>query len=156
MLKDTLSEDLKSAMRAKDDARLRTIRSLRAALMEKEIAERQGGEAQLSEEQEASVLQKQAKQRRDALEQFRAAGREDLASKEEEELRIIESYLPQQLGDEEVRQTVRRIVAELGPVTPREMGKVMGEAMRQLRGRAEGKRVQDAVQSIIREAGSGS
>lgn len=149
MLKDTLSNDLKDAMRTKDEARLRTIRSLRAALMDKEISERQGGEASLTEEQEVAVLQKQAKLRRDAIEQYQAAGRGDLVAKESEELRIIEGYLPQQLSIDEIRQVVHQVVMGMGPVTSKDMGKVMGEAMRLLRGKAEGRRVQEVVQDIL-------
>ncbi|RMF59367.1 MAG: GatB/YqeY domain-containing protein, partial [Bacteroidetes bacterium] len=87
-LKERLTQDLKDAMRNRDAVRLRTIRSLRAALLEKEIEERSGGEATLTEEQELAVLQKQAKQRRDAIEQYEQAGREDLAEKEREELAV--------------------------------------------------------------------
>jgi uncharacterized protein len=149
MLKDKLNEDLKAAMRAKDGVRLRAIRSIRAALLEKEINERQGGEATLNEEQEIAVLQKQAKQRRESIEQFRAAGRDDLAVKEQEELQVIEQYLPKQLGDEEIRKVVHQVIAGFGSPTPPQMGQVIGETMRLLRGRAEGRRVQGIVQEIL-------
>ena len=111
-LNDQLTEDLKQAMKAKDAMRLRTIRSLRAALKEKEIAERRDGEAHLSEEQVLAVVQKQAKQRRDAIAQYEPAGRDDLAAKEQEELEIIETYLPKQLGDEEIRRVVQERAAQ--------------------------------------------
>jgi len=113
-LKEKLTEDLKAAMRARDEARLRTIRALRAALMEREIAERKGGEATLTPEQELEVLQKEAKRRREAIEQFRAAGREDLVQKEEEELKIIEEYLPRQLSDDEIRAVLEEIIEAVG------------------------------------------
>ncbi len=113
-LNDQLTEDLKQAMKAKDAVRLRTIRSLRAALKEKEIAERRDGEAHLSEEQVLAVVQKQAKQRRDAIAQYEPAGRDDLAAKEQEELEIIEAYLPKQLDDEEIRRVVQEVVASTG------------------------------------------
>ncbi len=142
-LNDQLTEDLKQAMKAKDAVRLRTIRSLRAALKEKEIAERRDGEAHLSEEQVLAVVQKQAKQRRDAIAQYEPAGRDDLAAKEQDELEIIEAYLPKQLGDEEIRRVVQEIVAATGASSMREMGKVMGAAMEQLRGRADGRRINE-------------
>ena len=148
-LNDQLTEDLKQAMKAKDAIRLRTIRSLRAALKEKEIAERRDGEAHLSEEQVLAVVQKQAKQRRDAIAQYEPAGRDDLAAKEQEELEIIEAYLPRQLGDEEIRRVVQEIVAATGASSMREMGKVMGAAMEQLRGRADGRRINEIVRELL-------
>ena len=149
MLKDQLSEDLKSAMRAKDEVRLRTIRSLRAALMEKEIEDRKGGEGSLNEEQELAVLQKQAKQRRDSIEQFESAGREDLSAKEEEELAVIEEYLPRQLSDDEIRQAVQEVIDSTGASSRADMGKVMGASMQKLRGRAEGRKVQQIAQELL-------
>ncbi len=148
-LTDQLTEDMKRAMKAKDAVRLRTIRSLRAAIKDKEIAERHGGEATLSEEAYMAVLQKQAKQRRDAIEQFEQAGREDLASAEREELAIIESYLPQQLGDDEIRSVVEEIVAATGASSMRDMGKVMGAAMQQLKGRADGRRINEIARELL-------
>ena len=148
-LKERLAEELKAAMRAKDAVRLRTIRSLRAALMEREIAERHGGEAVLTEEQELAVVQKQAKQRRDAIEQYEQAGREDLAAKEREELEVLKEYLPRQLGEDEVRTVVERIIAETGASSPRDMGKVMGLAMKELRGKADGRMVQAVARRLL-------
>ena len=148
-LNDQLAEDLKQAMKARDAVRLRTIRSLRAAIKEKEIAERHGGEAHLSEEEYLAVVQKQAKQRRDAIEQFEQAGREDLASAERDELAVIETYLPQQLGDDEIRKVVEEIVAATGASSMRDMGKVMGAAMQQLRGRADGRRINEIARELL-------
>ncbi len=148
-LKERLAEELKAAMRAKDAVRLRTIRSLRAALMEREIAERHGGEAVLTEEQELAVVQKQAKQRRDAIEQYEQAGREDLAAKEREELEVLKDYLPRQLDEDEVRTVVQRIIAETGASSLRDMGKVMGLAMKQLRGKADGRMVQAVARELL-------
>lgn len=149
MLKDQLAEDLKSAMRSKDAVRLRTIRALRAALMEKEIELREGGSATLSEEQELAVLQKQAKQRRDSLRQYDDAGREDLKEKEEDELAVIEEYLPQQLDDQEVRDVVRQVIEDTGAESKADMGKVMGASMGKLRGRAEGRTVQRIAAELL-------
>lgn len=149
MIRDRLAEELKAAMRERNDVRLRTIRALRAALTEREIEKRQGGEAVLTEEDELAVLQKQAKQRRDAIEQFEAAGREDLAEREREELAVIESYLPRQLSDAEIEAEVEAVIAETGATSARDMGKVMGAAMARLRGRADGRRVQEIVRARL-------
>ena len=148
-LNDQLAEDLKQAMKAKDAVRLRTIRSLRAAIKEKEIAERHGGEAHLADDVYLAVLQKQAKQRRDAIEQFEQAGRDDLVAKEREELDIIEAYLPKQLGDDEIRSVVEAVVAATGASSMRDMGKVMGAAMQQLKGRADGRRINEIARELL-------
>jgi uncharacterized protein YqeY len=148
-LNDQLTEDLKQAMKAKDRARLRTVRSLRAAIKQKEIDERHGGEAHLSEEQVMAVVQKQAKQRREAIEQYQQAGRADLVAKEREELDIIEAYLPKQLGDDEIRSVVQEIVAATGASSMRDIGRVMGAAMQQLRGRADGRRVNEIARALL-------
>lgn len=155
-LKEKLTEDLKAAMRARDEARLRTIRALRAALMEREIAERKGGEATLTPEQELEVLQKEAKRRREAIEQFRTAGREDLVQKEEEELKIIEEYLPRQLSDDEIRAVLEEIIEAVGARSVRDMGRVMKEAMARMRGQADGRRVSELARELLsqREAAS--
>ena len=153
-LKDRLADDLKDAMRARDDVRRRTLRSLRAALMEKEIAQREGGASGLTEQEEQAVLRKQAKQRRDALAQYREASREDLAEKEEAELEVIEAYLPQPLTEDKLREELHAVIQQVGAASPSDMGKVMGEAMRRLRGRADGSRVQQLVQQMLKEMGA--
>lgn len=148
-LQDTLKNDLKDAMKARDDVRLRTIRSLRAALKEKEISERHGDEVQLSDEQAMAVVQKQAKQRRDAIEQYQAAGRDDLVAKEQEELDIIETYLPRQLGDDEIRRVLEDLIEATGATSMSDMGKVMGAAMQQLRGKADGRRINEIARTLL-------
>lgn len=149
MLKEKLERDLKDAMRAKDKVRMMTVRLLKSAILEKEIEEREGGEATLTEEQELAVLQKQAKQRRDAAEQYDEAGRDDLAEREREELAIISEYLPAQLSDDEIRSALHEIIAGMGNPSPQLMGQVMGEAMRQLRGKADGRRVQAIARELL-------
>ncbi|MEX1055999.1 MAG: GatB/YqeY domain-containing protein [Rhodothermales bacterium] len=149
MLKEKLSADLKDAMRAKDQVRLRTIRSLRAALMEKEIEQREGGIATLTAEQEMGVVQKQAKQRRDSIDQYEKAGRDDLRLKEAEELAVIEEYLPKQLGDDELRKVVQEVIAATGASSPKDIGRVMGAAMERVRGQAEGRRVQQMASELL-------
>lgn len=147
-LTDQLQADLKDAMRAKDKVRLRTIRSLRTALTEKEIEKRSSGE-DLTEQEALAVVQKQAKQRRDAMKQYAEAGRDDLVQKEEEELEVIEAYLPEQLGDEAIRKVLHDVIAATGAASPRDMGKVMGVAMKRLRGRADGRRINELARELL-------
>ncbi|WP_041392782.1 GatB/YqeY domain-containing protein [Pleurocapsa sp. PCC 7327] len=148
-LKDRLGEDIKSAMKAKDKIRLETVRSIKKALLEKEVAVRPSGQDSLTEEQEIELLAQQAKQRRDSIEQYRQAGRNDLADKEAQELAIIETYLPKQLSDEELSAILDEIVASVGATSPKDIGKVMGVAMKQLKGKAEGKKIQEIVKGKL-------
>lgn len=144
MLKDQIAEDLKDAMRAQDDVRRRTLRSISAALRNAEI-----DKGELTEQQERAVVRKQAKQRHDAIEQYDDAGRDDLAGKEREELEVINDYLPQPLSDDELEAKLQAIVDEVGADTMADMGTVMGRAMGELRGRADGNRVRKAVQNLL-------
>jgi len=151
MIKDQLQKDLKEAMKAKDAVRLRTVRSLRAAIMSKEIDMRSGGSAEIPDSEALAVIQKQAKQRRDSIEQFEAAGRDDLKQIEVEELAVIESYLPKQLSEDEIRSAVETIVSETAAEGMKDMGRVMGAAMGKLRGKADGKMVQQIVRGVLSE-----
>ena len=149
---DRLNEDLKAAMRAKDKVRLRTLRSLRSALKNKEIDQRQeGAETVLSEQDQLAVLRKQANQRKDSIEQYEEAGREDLVQKEREELAVLEEYMPEQMSDDELRDRLQAIVDDVGASSMGDMGPVMGRAMSELRGRVDGGRVQEMVQQLLRE-----
>jgi uncharacterized protein YqeY len=149
---DRLNEDLKAAMRAKDKVRLRTLRSLRSALKNKEIDQRQeGAETVLSEQDQLAVLRKQANQRKDSIEQYEEAGREDLVQKEREELAVLEEYMPEQMSDDELRDRLQAIVDDVGASSMGDMGPVMGRAMSELRGRVDGSRVQEMVQQLLRE-----
>lgn len=149
---DRLNEDLKAAMRAKDKVRLRTLRSLRSALKNKEIDQRQeGAETVLSEQDQLAVLRKQANQRKDSIEQYEEAGREDLVQKEREELAVLEEYMPEQMSDDELRDRLQAIVDDVGASSMGDMGPVMGRAMSELRGRVDGSRVQEMVQQLLQE-----
>ena len=148
-IKDRLAQDLKDAMRAKDAVRLGAVRMLRAAVLEREKA----GTGEVADEEVLALVQKQAKQRRDSIEQFRGAGRDDLAEKEEAELAIIEAYLPAQLTDDEVRAAVGEVVRKVGATGPGDMGRVMGPAMASLKGKAEGGRVRAAVEALLKGQG---
>lgn len=148
-LKDRIGEEIKSAMKAKDKIRLETVRSIKKAILEKEVALRPKGQDSLTEEQEIELLVQQAKQRRDSIEQYQQAGREDLAEKEAQELKIIEAYLPQQLDDEELNSVLDEIIASVGATSAKDLGKVMGVAMKQLKGKADGKKIQALVKDKL-------
>ena len=145
-LKERLAHDLKDAMRAKDQTRLLTIRALLTAITERE---KEGG-GPLSDDDLLGVVQKQAKQRRDAAAQYDDAGRDDLAQKERDELAVLGQYLPAQLSDDDIRRTVQEIVTRSGATSMKDMGRVMGEAMSELKGRADGNRVRVVVQDLLR------
>ncbi len=148
-LKEQIGEDIKTAMKAKDKIRLQTVRSIKKAILDKEVELRPKGQDSLSQEQEIELLSQQAKQRRDSIEQFKNAGRDDLADKESQELGIIETYLPEQLGDEEVETIIDEIISSSGAASMKDLGKVMGAAMKQLKGKADGKKIQALVKSKL-------
>jgi uncharacterized protein YqeY len=148
-LKDRITEDIKTAMKAKDKVRLETVRSIKKAVLEKEVAVRPSGQETLTEAQEIEVLVQLAKQRRDSITQYEQAGRSDLADQESQELAILEEYLPKQLSDEEVNQAIDEIIAQVGATSAKDMGKVMGPAMQALKGKVDGKKVQEIVKAKL-------
>jgi len=148
-LKDRISEDIKTAMKAKDKVRLETVRSIKKVILEKEVSLRPQGQESLTESQETEVLVQQAKQRREALEMFRQAGRDDLVEQQVQELAIIEEYLPKQLSDEEVGAVVDEVMASVGASSIKDMGKVMGAVMQQLKGKADGQKIQAIVKAKL-------
>jgi hypothetical protein len=149
-LLEQITEDLKSAMRAKDKVRLRTLRSLRAAITNKEIDKRQEGEGgELDEQEQLALVRKQVKQRKDSIEQYEKAGRDDLVEKEQAEIDVLDDYLPQPLTDEELEEKISAIIDDVGAETMADMGPVMGRAMSELRGRADGSRVQQIVREML-------
>lgn len=147
---DRLDDDLKEAMRNKDKVRLRTLRSLRSALKNKEIDHRQeGAETILSEQDQLSVLRKEVNQRKDSIEQYEDAGRDDLVQKEQDELDVLDEYMPSKMSDRELRERLEVIIEEVGAESMADMGSVMGRAMSELRGKVDGSRVQEMVKSIL-------
>jgi hypothetical protein len=140
-------DELKTAMRAKDEAALRSLRAIKAAIIIEKTAE--GANGEISEATELKMLQKMAKQRRDSLDIFLKQNREDLAAKEREELSIIEKFLPQQMSAEELRTELRAIIAQVGAKSPADMGKVMGVASKQLAGKTDGKAINEAVKELL-------
>ena len=148
-LKDQISNDIKVAMKAKDKIRLETVRSIKKVLLEKESDIRGEGRDELTPEEEMGILVQQAKQRRDSIEQYTKAGRQDLADQESQELTVIESYLPKQLSDDEVADVIDEVIQSVGASSPKDMGKVMGPAMQKLKGQADGKKVQALVKAKL-------
>ena len=146
-LEQKIMADMKDAMKAKDEAALRSLRAIKAAIIIAKTAEGAGGE--IKEEEETRLLQKLVKQRRDSLEIFQKQNRPDLAQKEQEEIAIIEKFLPAQLSEEELRAEVQAAIAEVGATSAADMGKVMGAATKRLAGRADGKAVSAAVKELL-------
>lgn len=134
-------------MRAKDEAALRTLRAIKAAIIIEKTAE--GASGEITEATETKMLQKLAKQRRDSLDIFQKQNREDLAAKEREELAIIEKFLPKQMTTEELTEALKGIIAQVGAASPADMGKVMGVASKQLAGLADGKAISEAVKQLL-------
>ena len=140
-LKERLDQAFKKALKGQQQTVLSTLRMLKTAIRNKEVELKHP----LSEAELLAVINSQAKQRRDAAAEFQKAGRQDLASKEEEELSVLLSFLPAQLTPEELEAEVARIIAQVGASSPKDMGKVMKTAMAELAGRADGKVVQEIV-----------
>jgi len=149
-IQQQIMDDLKQAMKKREQDRLAVLRSLKSRILEKEISERTGGKpADLTEEQVIEVLMKAAKQRKESIEQFRDGGRDDLVANEQKELDIIESYLPEMLSEEEIRDIARQQIEKTGADGMQDMGKVMGVLMKELKGQAEGGLVSKVVKEEL-------
>ena len=148
-LKDQINQDLKDAMKSGDKNKVNAVRAIRAALLEKEVSLRVGGKAELTEEQELEVVMSLAKKRKDSIQQYQDAGRNDLVATEQAELAVIDAYLPAQMSDEEIRNVIQEIITKAGATSMKDMGKVMGAAMKQLKGKADGGKVQEIVKSAL-------
>lgn len=146
-LEQNINGAIKTAMLAKAEAELRALRAIKAAILLAKTSE--GGSGELSEADELKLLQKLAKQRKDSLEIFRQQNRPDLAQKEEEELAVIERYLPKQMDEGELRGELAAIIAAVGASSPADMGKVMGAATKQLAGKADGKLISALVKELL-------
>jgi uncharacterized protein len=146
-LEQKIMAELKTAMLAKDEKGLRSLRAIKAAILLAKTSEGAGGD--LKEEDEIKLLQKLVKQRRDSLEIFTQQNRNDLAQKEQEEIEVIEKFLPKQLSGEELKAIIATIIAETGASSPADMGKVMGVATKQLAGKADGKAISALVKELL-------
>ncbi len=143
-IQERIDSDLKEAMRAKDTTKLAVLRMLKSALKYAAIA-KSGAEAELSDTEAVQVIRKQAKQRQDSIESFEKGGRAELANKEKEELSILNAYLPQAMSPDEVEQTVRDAIAEVGATSKAQMGAVMKALQAKVAGRADGKTLSQEV-----------
>lgn len=146
-LEQKIMGELKTAMLAKDEKALRSLRAIKAAILLAKTSEGAGGE--LKEEDEIKLLQKLVKQRKDSLEIYQQQNRTDLAQKEQEEIEIIEKFLPKQLSAGELRSAIAAIISEVGATTPADMGKVMGAATKKLAGKADGKTISVLVKELL-------
>ena len=146
-LETQIMAEMKDAMKAKDEAGLRTLRAIKAEIIKAKTEPGAGGEIDVTTEQK--FLQKMVKQRKDSLDIFEQQGRTDLAVKEKEELEIIQRFLPKQMTEEEITAEVKKIVSSLGASSAADMGKVMGVASKQLAGKADGKIISGIVKSLL-------
>jgi uncharacterized protein len=146
-LEQKVMAELKTAMLAKDEGGLRGLRAIKAAIIIAKTSEGAGGE--LKEEDETKLLQKLVKQRKDSLAIYQEQKRPDLAKKEEEEIAVIEKFLPQQLDGEALKAVLAKIIAETGAASPADIGKVMGVATKQLAGQADGKTISAVAKELL-------
>ncbi|BAV09878.1 hypothetical protein SAMN05421788_1011311 [Filimonas lacunae] len=146
-LEQKIMADLKEAMKAKDEATLRGLRAIKAAIILAKTETGAGGE--VNEEGEVKLLQKLVKQRRDSVDIFQQQNRTDLAEKELQEIAVIEKFLPAQLSEADLKAAIAAIIAETGASSPADMGKVMGVATKQLAGKTDGKAISAAVKELL-------
>ena len=146
-LEQQIMAEMKEAMKSKDEATLRGLRAIKAEIIKAKTEPGAGGE--ISSEKEISMLQKMLKQRKDSLEIYQQQNRKDLAQKEQEEIAIIEKFLPKQLSADELKAELQQIISETGASSPADMGKVMGAATKKLAGRADGKTISATVKELL-------
>jgi uncharacterized protein len=146
-LEQQIMTEMKEAMKAKNEGVLRALRAIKAEIIKAKTDPGAGGE--IDEATEQKFLQKMMKQRRDSLDIFEKQGREDLAAKEREEMSVIEKFLPKQLDEAELKEILKKIIADTGAASPADMGKVMGVASKQLAGKADGKTISNLVKDLL-------
>ena len=145
-LEEKINNDLKTAMKAKDQISLRGIRAIKSAIM---LVKTDGSGEEFNDEKEIKLLQKLVKQRKDSLEIYEKQNREDLAVKEREEIGVIEKYLPKQMDESELERIIQQIISQTGAESMKDMGKVMGMASKQLAGKADGKTISMVVKQLL-------
>ncbi|MBL7129533.1 MAG: GatB/YqeY domain-containing protein [Ignavibacteria bacterium] len=148
-LKEKINEDLKASMKAKDTKRLEALRAIRNEIIK---MDKSGMNREMNEEEEIQLLLKQAKMRKEAIEMFEDAGRDDLVAKEKGQLEVINEYLPKPMTREEAEKKIDDIISELGEVTEKDFGRIMGTAMKELKGKIDGKVVQEIVKSKLEKS----
>ena len=145
-LEEKVMTELKAAMKAKDQAALRTLRAIKSAIL---LVKTDGSGKALDADGELKLIQKLAKQRQESMEIYLKQGREDLAKTEEEELAVLQNFLPEQLSDDKLRQIIQNIINTTGASSMKDMGKVMGMANGEVAGRADGKTIAELVKSML-------
>jgi hypothetical protein len=145
MLEQRITEDLKSAIRSREVTRVSCLRLLKASIKNKQVEK---GRA-LTDEEVTGIISSSIKKGKESIEAFRKGQREDLATKEENEINILKEYLPKQLGTEEIEKAVREVVAQLGATGPKDLGRVMKEAMVRMAGRVDGKTVNEIARNLL-------
>lgn len=148
-LQEQVRADMVSAMKAKEEIRLRVLRSLLTLFTQELTATKRTPQDKLTDEEVLALVKRSVKQRREAAEQFRAGGRNDLAENEEEEAKVLVAYLPETLGREEIEKVVKNKIQELGVTDKSGMGKLMGAVMAELKGKADGKDVKEVIESLL-------
>ncbi|WP_042145996.1 GatB/YqeY domain-containing protein [Paucisalibacillus sp. EB02] len=141
-----LNDDMKQAMKNKDKERLSVIRMVKASLQNESI---KLGKSELSEDEDLTILSRELKQRKDSLQEFKSAGREDLVEKLEMEIKIIQEYMPEQLSDDELSVIVQETIQETGASSKKDMGKVMSAVMPKVKGKADGSKINKLVQEFL-------
>jgi uncharacterized protein YqeY len=147
MIHTDLQKQIQNAMRAKEELKLSTLRGLLSAFTNELVAQKRKPTETLSDEEAFAVIRRQVKQRKDSIDQFRKGNREDLASKEEAEMQILEAYLPAMMSRDDIRKVVEAKKTEMGITDKSQMGQFMGAVMKELKGKAEG----DTVKAVIEE-----
>jgi len=144
-LREKINQDLKEAMKAKDVEKRDALRLLTSAFKQIEVDERK----ELSDDDVIKIIQKQVKSRNDSIDQYKKADRQDLVDKEQSEIDVYEVYLPKQLSDDELSDAVKAIISNVGAESMKDMGKVMGNASKELAGKADGKRINECVKKLL-------
>ena len=146
-LEQQVMAEMKDAMKAKDEAALRSLRAIKAEIIKAKTEP--GANGELTDETAGKMLQKMMKQRKDSLEIFQQQNRDDLAKKEEEEIAVIEKFMPAQMSEAELKEALKKIIEQAGAASPADMGKVMGIATKQLAGQADGKAISTTVKELL-------
>jgi uncharacterized protein YqeY len=146
-LEQDVMAEMKEAMKSKNEGALRGLRAIKAEIIKAKTEP--GANGELTEDTAAKMLQKMLKQRKDSLEIFRTQNREDLAKKEEEEIAVIEKFMPAQMSEADLKEAIKAIITQVGASSPADMGKVMGVATKQLAGKADGKTISATVKELL-------
>lgn len=149
MIQDKIASDIKTAMKAKDSARLGVLRGIKTAFTNELVASKRTPQETLSDEEATTVMMRLAKQRKDSITQFTDGGRPELAEKEAQELKILEEYLPQMMSKEEILKVVQAKKEAMGITDPSKMGMLIGATMKELKGKADGSLVKEVVQDLF-------